>query len=103
MCDHCTVARNSEGFVLWCEDCKIYRVHFNTIVLALDVKGLELFKSNLSICYQENSGKRIARDKRHIFLDTRLEGLQLWFSTEEVGSLLALLQEATLCFLTTRG
>ena len=103
MCQHSTVASNSEGFVLWCEDCKIYRVHFNTIVLALDVRGIELFKSNLSVCYQENSVKKIARDKRHIFLDTRLEGLQLWFSTEEVGSLLALLQEAILCFSMAKG
>lgn len=102
MCQHTTLASNSEGFVLWCECCKIYHVHFNSIVLALDVKGLELFKANLSDCYQENLQKQLSKTKRHIFLDTRLEGLQLWFSTEEVGSLLALLQEAALCCLLSR-
>jgi|VirMetMinimDraft_7_1064189.scaffolds.fasta_scaffold177267_1 hypothetical protein len=98
MCQHTTLAKNSDGFVLWCKECLVYRMHFNSIVMVLDVKGLETFKSNLCNCYQENRFSQIDRAQKHLFFKTQVEGLQLFFSINDVGSLLALLQEAALSY-----
>ena len=98
MCQHTTLAKNSDGFVLWCNECLVYRMHFNSIVMVLDVKGLETFKTNLSDCYQENRFSQIDRVQKHLFFKTQVEGLQLFFSINDVGSFLALLQEAALSY-----
>jgi len=96
MCQHTTLAKNSDGFVLWCDECLVYRVHFNSIAMALDAKGLEAFKTNLTNCYQQNRFSQIDRTQRHLFFNTLVDGLQLCFSINDTGSLLALLQEAEL-------
>lgn len=93
MCQHTTLVKSSDGFVLWCNECLVYRVHFGSIAMVLDPTGLELFKSNLATCYHENCLRQDKRTSKHLFFNTLVEGLQLWFSTQEVGSLLALLQE----------
>jgi hypothetical protein len=98
MCQHTTLAKNSDGFVLWCDECLVYRMHFNSIVMVLDVKGLETFKSNLCNCYQENRFSQIDRVQKHLFFNTQVDGLQLFFSINDVASLLALLQEAALSY-----
>lgn len=98
MCQHTTLAKNSDGFVLWCKECLVYRMHFNSIVMVLDVNGLEVFKANLSNCYEENRLAQIDRMQKHLFFKTQVEGLQLFFSINDVGSLLALLQEAALSY-----
>jgi hypothetical protein len=66
--------------------------------MVLDAKGLEVFKTNLCNCYQENRFSQIDRRQKHLFFKTQSEGLQLLFSIHDVGSLLALLQEAALSY-----
>lgn len=98
MCQHTTLAKNSDGLVLWCNECLVYRVHFNSIAMVLDVNGLELFKNNLSNCYQENRLSQISRSQKHLFFNTQADGFQMCFSINDIGSLLALLQEAALSY-----
>ena len=83
MCQHTTLAKNSDGFVLWCNECLVYRMHFNSILMVLDVKGLESFKANLCSCYQENRFSQIDRTQKHLFFKTQADGLQLFFSINE--------------------
>jgi hypothetical protein len=66
--------------------------------MILDDKGLEAFKTNLSDCYQKNRFSQTDRVHKHLFFNTQMEGLQLWFSINEVGSFLSLLQEAALSY-----
>lgn len=98
MCQHTTLTKNSDGFVLWCNECLVYRVHFNSIAMILDNKGLDAFKTNLSNCYQKNRFSQTDRVHKHLFFNTQMDGLQLWFSINEVGSFLSLLQEAALSY-----
>lgn len=64
--------------------------------MVLDCKGLESFKSSLTNCYQENRRHNIPKNQKYLFFNTQVDGLQLWFSVQDVGSLLSLLQEAAL-------
>lgn len=98
MCQHTILAKNSDGFVLWCNECRVYRMHFNSILMVLDAKGLEVFKTNIWNCYEENRFSQIDRRQKHLFFKTQEVGLQLFFSIHDVGSLLALLQEAALSY-----
>ena len=54
------------------------------------------FKENLNDCYEAHLNKGFCRNQRQIVFNTRLDGMQLLFSVNEVGSLLALMQEAEL-------
>jgi hypothetical protein len=66
--------------------------------MVLDEKGLDTFKASLASCYQENRYSQINRAQKHLFFNTQAEGLQLCFSIDNIGSLLALLQEAKLSY-----
>lgn len=96
MCQHIKLALNSDGFVLWCNECKVYKVHFGNIALTLDQLGLQEFKENMLICYEDNLRGNRCKSERHIFFDTHARGMKLCFSITDVGSLLSLLQEAEL-------
>lgn len=96
MCQHTRLAQNPDGFILWCNECKVYKVHFGNIALTLDERGLYEFKENMTICYDSNLNDVKYRNERHIFFDTHARGMKLCFSLMDVGSFLSLLQEAEL-------
>lgn len=98
MCQYDPLARNSDGFVLWCKECKVYNVHFQNIVLTLDERGLHQFKKNISNCYAGNLCLPEDRDRKTIFFDTQVNGLRFCFSINDLGSLLSLMQEAELSY-----
>lgn len=62
--------------------------------MSFDDGGFESFKHNLSECYGECSRCHKDRNRRDIYFNTRLDGMQLLFSVNEVGDLLSLMQEA---------
>lgn len=95
MCEYTLLARASNGNVRWCHCCKTYSITFNNIVMNFEPKGFHRFKENLAECYQYNSKNSCKRECRDIYFNTRLEGMQLLFSTTEVGALLSLLQDAS--------
>jgi hypothetical protein len=64
--------------------------------MTFSIQSFHSFKNNLTACYAESIKHECYRDKREIVFNTRLEGLRLVFSIDEVGSYLSLMQEAEL-------
>ncbi|BDS09412.1 DUF6686 family protein [Aureispira anguillae] len=98
MCQHDSLAKNSDGFVLWCNECRVYNLYFKNIVMTLDERGLYQFKENIATCYAENLNSSKDRNRRTILFDTQVNGMRFCFSTNDVGSLLSLMQEAELSY-----
>lgn len=99
MCTYHLLANNSDGMICWCPDCKVYNLQFNNIVMTFNINGFEQFKENLFNCYLEHTTVSGCPKKRHcrdILFDTKLDGLRLCFSVNDLGSLLSLMQEAVL-------
>jgi len=96
MCKYSVLAKSGKGFVRYCHDCQTYCLNFGNIVMNFDQVGYDQFKKNVEMCYEEHAECLNHRDLRKIFFDTKVEGLQLVFSTEEVGALLSLMQLASL-------
>lgn len=96
MCKYSMLAKNVNGAVRWCHDCQTFNLSFNNFILNFTASGFQQFKANLTACYTENAKQQCCRTKRDIVFNTRLEGMQLLFSTAEVGALLSLMQEAAL-------
>ncbi len=96
MCKYTALSNNTDGRVQWCQDCKTYHVNFNNLVMSFSIKSFDSFKNNMLACYEENVNKGCCRDERQVLFNTRVDGMQLLFSTNEVGSFLSLMQEAEL-------
>jgi len=97
MCTYSILAEQPTGNVRWCHDCAIYTLTFNNLVLSFGERAFYEFKENVAACYAENATAVCQRSCRDIFFNTRLEGLQMVFSTNEMADLLTMLQEAELC------
>lgn len=99
MCQHHILAQNQDGIITWCPECKVYNLQFNNIIMTFDTPSFQQFKENISNCYLENTSSGICCKKRHckdILFETKLEGMRLCFSVNDIGSLLILMQEAAL-------
>jgi hypothetical protein len=96
MCKYTALTNNGDGRVRWCYDCKTYNVNFNNLIMSFTIQSFSSFKNNLVACYEENINRNCCRDERQILFNTQVEGMQLLFSTNEVGSFLSLMQEAEL-------
>lgn len=98
MCNYQKLAKNSDGVILWCNDCHVYSLQFNNIVMTLNETGFQQFKENIENCYQEDHSCSKHAHHKHIIFETKLVGMKLCFSKRDVGSLLALMQEATFSY-----
>jgi len=96
MCTYHHLTNSKFGSIKWCEKCGIFHLEFGNIAMNFNVESFSGFKENLLACYQHYSGAECCRNQRSIIFNTRIEGMQLLFSTEEVGNLLAMMQEAEL-------
>lgn len=96
MCKHTPLAKNADGVILWCNECKVFSLHYNNIIMTLDEQGFGQFKKNMSDCYIQNHRCPKLRHQKDILFETKLDGLRLRFSSNDVGSLLSLLQLAGL-------
>jgi len=98
MCKHTILAERQYAGIRYCHDCKSYKFLYNNIVLNLSNKAFLGFKKHLSDCYEYNIENHYCEHRhiRDITFNTRMEGLQFLFSTQEVGELLSLIQEAEL-------
>ncbi len=97
MCKYSILAECANGTVRWCHHCKIYTLTFNNLSLSFGKRAFYEFKENVAACYAEHAKSVCQRTCRDILFNTRLEGLQFVFSTNEVGDLLTMIQEAELC------
>jgi hypothetical protein len=96
MCKYINLSKNQNGQIQWCQDCNNFTVNFNNLIMTFTIQSFQSFKNNLTACYAENTKHECYRDKREIVFNTRVEGLRLVFSIDEVGSYLSLMQEAEL-------
>ncbi len=96
MCRYTYLSKNEQGEVKWCHDCKTYHLTFNNMIMNFKSSAFHQFKDNLNACYQANLNTDFDRDERQILFNTRIDGLQLLFSVNEIGSFLSLMQEATI-------
>lgn len=96
MCNHITLAENQLGLVLWCKDCNAYVLQFNNVVMTLNSKGLKEFKEQAAQAYAGSVNSPKNRHCKSILFDSKLKGMRFCFSVDEIGSLLLLLQEATI-------
>ena len=94
MCQYKSLAKTNKGKIHRCLKCDSYTLAFNNIVMTFNKTGFLNFKSNVSECYDVNIKCACNQFRRDIYFNTKLEGMQLLFSTKEVGELLMLLQEA---------
>ncbi|MEM9822669.1 MAG: DUF6686 family protein [Bacteroidota bacterium] len=96
MYKYSVLAKRKQGIIRWCHDCKTYNLAYHNICLNFNATGFEKFKESMEACYEENIKRTNRRNCKDIFIETSLEGLQLLFSTNEIGELLSMLQEASL-------
>jgi len=94
MCDFIVLARVDKHVVRWCKNCETYSITYNNIVANFSQFAFENFSQNVDFCYQQNMKDPKNVDKRDIFFNTSVDGIQFLFSTREVGTLLRLIQEA---------
>jgi hypothetical protein len=100
MCKYQNLSQNSFGLIVWCRDCNIYNLYFGNIVLTLDELGFYEFKDSMAHRYSEGGNKRnLDRNKKDILYRTPLDGFRFFFSINDVGSLVALMQAAELNYL----
>ncbi|MEL6864122.1 MAG: DUF6686 family protein [Bacteroidota bacterium] len=97
-CKYSILAESAHATIRYCHHCNTYSLLYNNVVMNFEIAGFERFKDNLVRCYEHNTKNHciVHRKVRDIVFNTSLEGLQLLFSTEEVGELLSLIQEAQL-------
>ena len=102
MCQYTILSQRENAIIRYCNDCKPYILEFSNILINFESQGFEGFKHNLGICYETNTERYFPehRDIRDIRFNTKIEGLQLLFSLNEIGVLLAMMQEAQLSELT---
>ena len=93
MCNFNTLSNIEFGLVVWCQDCESYNLYFGNIVLTLNHQGLEQFKDYIMQKYSASycNGNR---ECKQILVETTLDGMQMFFSLNEMGALIALIQEA---------
>lgn len=96
MCKYSILAQNSKGVIRYCYDCGTFNLLYGNILMNFNSTGFTQFKENVTKCYEENIKCNCERKRRDIFFNTRVEGLQLVFSTDEVGDLLSMIQAANL-------
>lgn len=94
MCNYSLLVQYKHACVRYCHDCETYTLVFNNLLMNFNGKGLEEFKDGLMDCYENCSMRCGDTSKRDIYFNTRLDGMQLLFSVEEVGDVLAIIQEA---------
>ncbi|MEM9990234.1 MAG: DUF6686 family protein [Bacteroidota bacterium] len=96
MCKYVHLAENKHGNIRYCRHCKTYSVGYSNLLINLSDSGMELFKIDLMHCYDYHIEHQYSeyRDLRNVTIATGVEGLSFLFSTNEVGELLALIQEA---------
>ncbi|MEM9918285.1 MAG: DUF6686 family protein [Bacteroidota bacterium] len=94
MCKYEVLAENNGALIQLCKGCGSYTLQFNNLVMNFPPLAFHQFKKSVQDCYNVNVESCGDRDKRTIIFNTRLDSMQLLFSTNEVGALLALLQEA---------
>lgn len=96
MCKHTILVERQDAGIRYCHCCKSYKVLYKNILLNLSSDAFFGFKKHLTDCYEHNTENHCQehRHVRDIIFNTRMEGLQFIFSTNEVGELLSLIQEA---------
>ncbi len=95
MCHYSLLSQRKNASVHYCVDCKTYTITFNNLVLSFNHVGFDTFKAGLEECYEECAASCLNCHRRDIFFNTRLEGVQMLFSINEVGALLSVMQEAS--------
>ncbi|MEM1318934.1 MAG: DUF6686 family protein [Bacteroidota bacterium] len=98
MCKYSILAQSKDAYIRYCHCCKTYTVTFNNLLMNFAPSGLSDFKAHLTACYEANVRDHCEehRGVRDITFSTRLDGLSFLFSTQEVGELLSLIQQAQL-------
>ena len=99
MCEQIiTLAKNYNGQLSYCEDCRVYHFTFNNIYIEFTKKELQLFKkyvSNIEVEYWETKNKTIII-KRKIPIGTMQENLSMIFNKQELKSLKDLIFQNTI-------
>ncbi|MFB1027476.1 MAG: hypothetical protein QMC27_05925 [Flavobacteriaceae bacterium] len=99
MCEQIiTLAKNYNGQLPYCEDCRVYHFTFNNIYIEFTKKELKLFKkyvSNIEVEYWETKNKTMII-KRKIPIGTMQENLSMIFNKQELKSLKDLIFQNTI-------
>lgn len=93
-CTYRILAHGKESLVQWCPDCHTIQLIFKNLVLCFPPKAFENFKETISQCYQFHLERTQDRMRRDIFFSTPTNDMKFVFSTNEIGEILSLLQEA---------
>jgi len=98
MCEQITtLAKNYNGQLSYCKDCRVYHFTFNNIYIEFTKKELKLFKkyvSNIEVEYWETKNENMII-KRRIPIGTMQENLSMIFNKQELKSLKDLLFQNT--------
>ena len=94
MCTYQTLAHNPFCMVIFCPDCKIYQLYFGHLILSLNKNGINQIMEVLLLKYAAYAAVEPNRDFKNIFIDTEFKGLRMCFTINEIGDLIALLQES---------
>ncbi|MEM1119491.1 MAG: DUF6686 family protein [Bacteroidota bacterium] len=98
-CSYITLVQRPHCIIQWCNDCQTFQIIYNNIVLCFPPKEFENFKETVAECYMHHLEWVDNRDRRQIFFNTPVIDMHFLFSTNEVGELLGLLQDAELEFM----
>tara|TARA_B100000795_G_C22558267_1_gene345268 strand:+ start:310 stop:663 length:354 start_codon:yes stop_codon:yes gene_type:complete len=92
-----TIAKNCNGQLSFCEECKIYHLTFNNIYLELrkqDMLSFQKYVSEIDVEYWETKYDSMPI-KRKVVINTLHSGLSMLFNRSELDSFKDLLSENT--------
>ncbi|MFT4761632.1 MAG: hypothetical protein ACI9XO_004190 [Paraglaciecola sp.] len=101
MCKYSILAKKPNGMIRYCHECETYSLLFNNVLMSFDPNGFEGFKNTIYDCYEHNSEQHFPehRNVKDITFNTQTKGMSLLFSTNEVATILSMMQDAELAFM----
>lgn len=99
MCPYTVLTRRPNSLVQWCHECQTYQLIFNNLVLCFEPPAFAEFKDMVGKCYMYHLECVPDRNNKEILFNTPVLDMHFLFSTNEVGELLGLMQEAELAFI----
>jgi hypothetical protein len=92
-----TIAKNCNGQLSYCENCKVYHLTFNNIYIEFTKKELmsfQKFVKDIEVEYWETKYDRMVM-KRKIPIQTMQQNLSMMFNRQELESLQELILQRT--------
>ncbi len=92
-----TIAKNCNGQLSFCENCKVYHLTFNNLYIEFTQEEMKAFQNVVEAVEIEYWGMRYegVAMKRKIVINTMQQNLSMMFNRQELASLRSLIMETT--------